>query len=311
MADLRTGEVRGDLSLSPVILHATASGGVSAAAVFGAGLYLTDRDWGSSIGPLLVSFAVALCAMVVIAVLSTVARWRFGLGRGGSGGHWVHAIVPIFLTILVPLGVAYGGPVRDRWETSAWWAVAALCVHLGLALASARRLSGLVRVGAVVGLAALLAAVVGVERISQFRWRINDFRALGVPLVVPEIPGFQLVQAYPGRPGIRELFLLLSDRPDRPYEGRHVYGIVHRSRPADLPDPGICWYRSEDRFVSEDTRVTLCLAEDRFALTMWSGSTTGSLTPLLQQITHRPVSARQLARLPGTGSGGTGPWAPD
>ncbi|MBE1491361.1 hypothetical protein [Plantactinospora soyae] len=311
MADPRVGELGGAPSLAPVILYASAAGGVTATAVFVTGLHLTDRDWGSSGLPLVISYAVALCAMLVIAVLSTVARWRFGLGRGGSAGHWVHVFVPIFLTVLVPLAVAFGGPVRDRWETSAWWAVAALCVHLGLALGAARQLSGPVRVGAVLGVVALLVAVVGVERISQFRWRVNDFRALDVPLVVPEIPGFDVTHAYPGRPGVRQLFLLLAERPDRPYEGRHVYVTVGRSQPANLPYPGLCWNRGEDRFMSDDTHVTLCLAEDRFELTMSPGPSDWSLEPLLRQITYRPVSARQLARLPGTDSGDTGPWAPD
>ncbi|MGC4876091.1 hypothetical protein ACLQ26_07480 [Micromonospora sp. DT43] len=281
-------------------LHALACGAVSVAAVLAVGLWTVDQDWTMSIGPVFISLAASLCAAGVIAALSPVLR-TLVVRRRGLGVHLTHVLVPILLVVLIPVGVAIGGSVRDRWETTGYWAVFALCVHLALALATRRRLPGVARVGAVLAVVAMFVAVVGIERVSQLRWRVDDFRGLGVPLVVPEIPGFELTDAYPGQPGHPDLFLELSDRPARPY-GRTVTVLVQRTAGAGYPTSGrvSCWGRADDRLVSSDVGLVYCLAEKGFQMHIRPDPQMPSLAPLAPQVTLRRVEAQQLAELPGT-----------
>ncbi|MEV4822571.1 hypothetical protein [Micromonospora sp. NPDC049274] len=281
-------------------LHALACGTVSVTAVLAVGLWTADQDWTVSIGPMFLSLAAALCAACVIAALSRLP-WMLVMRRRGRGVHLAHALAPILLVVLIPVGVASGGPVRDRWETTGCWAVFTLCVHLAVALAARRRLPGLARVSAVFAVAAMFVAVVGIERASQLRWRVDDFRVLGVPLVVPEIPGFELTDAYPGQPGHPDLFLELSDRPARPY-GRTVTVLVQRTAGAGYPTSGrvSCRGRADDRLVSSDGGLVYCLAEKGFQMHIRPDPQMPSLAPLAPQVTLRRVEAQQLAELPGT-----------
>ncbi|GIG87697.1 hypothetical protein [Plantactinospora endophytica] len=283
-----------------VTLHALTCGAVSVAAVVAVGLWTADQDWTTSMGPVFISLAVALCAVCVIAALSPLL-WMLMMRRREPGAYLTHALAPILLVVLIPVGVAIGGPVRDRWETTGYWAVVTLCVHLALALATRRRLPGLARMGAILSVTAMIVAVVGIERASQLRWRVDDFRALGVPLVVPEIPGFELTYAYPGQPGHPDLFLELSERPARPY-GRTVTVLVRRTAGAGYPTSGrvSCWGRADDRLVSSDGSLVYCLAENGFEMHIRSDPQMPSLAPLAPRVTLRRVPAQQLAELPGT-----------
>ncbi|MGW4466288.1 hypothetical protein [Micromonospora sp. NPDC004704] len=287
-------------ALRIVTLHALACGAVSVAAVWAVGLWTADQDWTMSIAPTFISLAASLCAACVITALSPLLSVLV-MRRRELGAHLTHALVPILLVVLIPIGVAIGGPVRDRWETTGYWAVFALCVHVALALATRRRLPGLARVGAVLAVAAMFVAVVGIERASQLRWRVDDFRALGVPLVVPEIPGFELTYAYPGQPGHPDLFLELSDRPARPY-GRTVTVLVQRTAGTGYPTSGrvSCWGRADDRLVSNDGGLVYCLAEKGFEMHIRPDPQMPSLAPLAPQVTLRRVQAQLLAELPGT-----------
>jgi hypothetical protein len=103
-------------ALRIVTLHALACGAVSVAAVLAVGLGTTDQDWTMSIGPMFISVAASLCAVCVITALSPLLSMLV-MRRRGLGAYLTHALVPILLVVLIPLGVAIGGPVRDQWET--------------------------------------------------------------------------------------------------------------------------------------------------------------------------------------------------
>lgn len=122
------------------------------------------------------SLAAAIGASAVIAVVRVRGRWPR-----------THVVVPL---ILLPLVIAplVLGLERNRLEAGLLFGAAAFAVHLSLG----RRL-------AVAGIA-VTVVVAGLATWGyQDRWRAQKFEAVGVPLYVPEMPGYRLNAVWAGR----------------------------------------------------------------------------------------------------------------
>jgi hypothetical protein len=279
-------------------LEGVGFGLISAATVVVAGGLLVDADWGMSIVPY---FGVWLLAGAATIVSCAVQALRAGLRRGRPGvGPWLHVAVPPLLALIAPIGVALGGPVRDRWATTALWAAVALLAHLAVAVggtAGAPRVRAAAAAGLVVAMAGVLGGVVAVERASQLRWRANDFRAVGVPLLIPEIPGLELAGAYAGRYSVS---LALVRRSQRPEPNRLVQGTIRPARTAWPPDS--CASGADRRYARRnqtgDVTLVFCVQGGKFVLTVWSEDPGLAIEPLLGEITLRPVSGTVLAGFP-------------
>jgi hypothetical protein len=263
---------------------------LTAAAVVAAGPRLVDADWGQSILPHVGLALLAVAATIAICAIQAV---RAGLGRIRPGvAPWLHVAVPPLLAVIAPIGVALGGPVRDRWATTALWAVVALLAHVAVAFAP-----GVPAVAAAGFVLVLLGGVVAVERANQLPWRANDFRAVGVPLLVPEVPGLELVGTHPGRYSVS---LALARHSPRPEPDRLVHGSIQPARTAWPPDS--CAGQGERRYVrrTQSGGVTLvfCVRGGGYVLTVWSEDPGFALEPLLDSVTLRPVSGTVLARFP-------------
>ncbi|MGW0433701.1 hypothetical protein ACWDV4_14330 [Micromonospora sp. NPDC003197] len=273
---------------------------VSALAVVVVALRLTDEDWHSSPLPIPVLW---LAGVVTTAVLAGVVLLLAGRRRS----HPVHLLVPLASMVVIPMGVTAGGQARDKWTIAICWAIVVLVVHLALAMA-ARPVS--VRRASLAALAIVVAptGAVLVERVSQVAWRADDFRAVGVPLVMVDVPGFHAVHAGAGNYSVA-IDLADHHRADIS-AGRTLRVVIEpawgRERCDGTTDRVLIEPKSDDRL----SIVELCLDDPAYQITVTSYSAADSrdssdreqrsLGPLMNQMTLRPVSAEDLARLPPT-----------
>lgn len=267
------------------------------------GLTVMDQDWGMSAGPLLLTWLAGAGATLVLLMVWMASR------ASAASRDWPHALVPLLFAVVAPVLVAAGGPARDRVQTTVLWTVLALLTHAVLTvLTAAHRVRWRARTASLIALALVFAAAVGVERASQASWRARDFRAVGVPLVVPEVPGYLLSRAAPGQ---RSIFVILS--PEHPTFG--PYQRIGVEIGPSTPDrPGSCRRAASDRFLlgsgqAEDGLRGLVLCLDGHDFQMWLipiDQAVPDLDPLLDQIKLRRVGATDLARYP---AGWT--WEPD
>jgi hypothetical protein len=273
--------------LRRALLDGLAGGLISATAVIAVGLILMDADWGSPAGPITVLLMTILATTAALALRRVLAHRHCGR---------IHVLVPPLLAVLIPIGVAAGGPIRDRYETTAIWAAIAVLAHLTLAALAQPRLRAGLRIAATVGLATACLATVLVERGCQRRWRAGDFQAVGVPLIAPELPGFELTGAYPGR---YRVLLVLTARSG-PLALSTVEVGVETSPPAG--SLGSCAGRTEQPFVVQVPGSmpsgVFCLRDGTFRMWLHPGPAAASIEPLLDQVTVRPVPASKLANLP-------------
>jgi hypothetical protein len=275
-----------------VSLDGLVPGLLSATAVTVAGLLVVDADWGASAGPVAVLWLTVLTTTAALAlhrVLTPRARRR--------GGDRAHILVPLLLAAVIPVGVVAGGPVRDRYGTTAVWALIALLTHLTLAIVTRPGLRKRARAAAIAGLAVACLAAVAVERVSQRPWRAGQFRAVGVPLVAPEVPGYALTGAYAGRYSV---LLLLTARSAGPLASATIDVGIETSPPAG--SLGSCAGHTGEPFVvrvpgSEPTAL-FCLRGGAFRLWLHPGAAGADIEPMLHRITLRTVPAGELARYP-------------
>jgi hypothetical protein len=122
------------------------------------------------------SLAAAIGAAAVIAVVRIRGSWPR-----------THVVVPL---VLLPLVIAplVLGLERNRLEAGLLFGAAAFAVHLSLG----RRL-------AVAGIAVTVVVAGLATWGCQERWRAQKFEAVGVPLYVPEVPGYRLAAVWAGR----------------------------------------------------------------------------------------------------------------
>jgi hypothetical protein len=164
------------------------------------------------------------------------------------------------------------------------------------------------RASVVVAAAAVPLAVVGavaVQRAGQVTWLANDFRDVGVPLVIPDVPGFRPTRAGAGDFSVQ---VILGQRPF-PDERRGRTLSVTISREA----PPLRCGGPVDRFVSRTQpdeppdAVMLCPPERGYAVyvraepvfaTMDGPAEFWDIGPLVPLMRLRPASAPELARLP-------------
>ncbi|MEV4534490.1 hypothetical protein AB0J82_11740 [Asanoa sp. NPDC049518] len=251
---------------------------VTVAGVVTGALLFADRDFGSTGGPIAGCFVTGLATTALVAAYAVVRRQP------------AHVFVPLVGTVAVPVAVATGGPFHDGRAIAVWWGAAAFVVHL--AIASRRLAAALVAVGVVAS-----AWLVG--RVGQETWQAEDLRAVGVPLVVVDVPGFTPYRAGAGRERVE---VILADQPHR---GRRITQTIYRSRCASTAPTLI-----DDTVTSS---VRLCAAGHvvvaRTELIYSQPGATGepwSIEPLVPSMTVRPVTAEDLARL-----GDVTPWEDD
>ncbi|MEV6602087.1 hypothetical protein AB0M36_35335 [Actinoplanes sp. NPDC051346] len=163
---------------------------------------------------LLFSVLAAVVAAAVIAVVRVIA--------GRSGARWpkTHVVLPV---VLVPVAVVplVTGAERNRLEAGLIWGAAAVAVQVLVAYSgSGDRWRRWMAAGLVLPCAAAALATWG----CQTRWRAQKFEAVGLPLYVPEVPGYRLTGTWAGRysvsmalvgPSGRELFAVIGRTPGR------------------------------------------------------------------------------------------------
>jgi lysylphosphatidylglycerol synthetase-like protein (DUF2156 family) len=127
--------------------------------------------------------------------------------------------------VLVPAAVVplVTGAERNRLEAAVIWGAAAVVVHLLVAYA------GRWRRWAAAGLVVPVAAAALLTWGYQHRWRAQKFEAVGLPLVVPELPGYRLTGTWAGRYSVS---MALRDPA-----GQVTYAII-RSDSVVLQRPG-------------------------------------------------------------------------
>ncbi|MCY1144664.1 hypothetical protein OWR29_42260 [Actinoplanes sp. Pm04-4] len=200
----------------------------------------------------------ALGAALVIAVLPLRKRG--------------HAVVPL---VLVPVAVVplVAGLERNNVEAALLWGCAAIAVHV---LIERPRATNAVVVVLVV--AALLTWGL------QHRWRAQKFEAVGLPLFVPQVPGYEVNRTWAGR-----YIVSMTLRPDD--RSNHYLDAVIRENVR-------CRHDDTDRWVIEretgPDALGLCLPGGA-AMTVGPGYLTPDLSPLFDRITVREVDGSVLA----------------
>lgn len=267
---------------------------VTTAAVLVAAPGLADADWGQSIGPAFFT-VVAGCSAALVVALDVVLR------RPG-GATW-HVAVPLLLIPVAPLGTAACGPAREPWVVAACWAAAAATAHV--AIATARRPAAPAAGGrrwfrTVAAAASLLAVVtvgLAIQRAGQITWRANDFRAVGVPLLIPEVPGFHPTRAGAGRSSVQ---VVLSERafPDE-HLGRTFTATIGRTTAVPGAD-AVALPTGDPRY------VVVLMSQPIYPSATATTAVDWSLRPLVPLVRLRPATGDELARLPWASR-----WEPD
>ncbi|WP_285689283.1 hypothetical protein [Actinoplanes sp. NBRC 103695] len=222
-------------------------GGITAATIGGVLAALDDyqvRDF-SDMDPVIGvaggAFAATIAAMLILIV-----------HRRPSA----HAVVPLLLVPPVLTSLTTGLE-RDRLEAAVLWGAVAMAVQLLVATRWWRR--------AVPAILLVCLAGAGATWAVQEHWRAHAFEALGVPLYVPDAPGYRLTGAHPGR---YSLIVRLEGAAGG------FDAVVERAWPS----------------CPERDRAQICLP-DGYAMT---------LHPAQGQVRVRKADGSELARLPGS-----------
>jgi hypothetical protein len=286
---VRTPSVRSAL-LDAVPYGVVTAGAVSVAFACLAKVHVTRAyDGGDGTRGLLVGLLAVTGATVVISVV-VIAR-----NLSGVRSPRTHVLVPLLLGPAVPLVLIAAGGERSRLESGALWAAATLALHLLLGLAARQGLARRIRHTAALGLALTCGVTFLIASGCQERWRAGNFRAVGLPLYLPEVPGYRLTSTYAG---YRNVIMLLEEDPAHPQTSHRIdVWISHGSpRPAQPCVPG-----GPDRFVDKPGQpsagLVFCLPENA-VMALWPRDGTPSIEVLFPTIVARKVDASVLARHP-------------
>jgi hypothetical protein len=222
----------------------------------------------------------AVAAAAVIAVLGRIA------GRWGARWPVAHVAVPM---VLVPLAVAPLVTVaeRNRLEAALIWGAAAVAVHVLLAYALA---GGRWRRWAAAGLVLPCVAAALVTVGCQTRWRAQKFEAVGLPLYVPEVPGYRLTGSWAGRYSVS---MTLAGPA-----GRRLHAVI------EGPGPGVggCGPDGRPRLSTEVYHGTVsavfCLRDGAVLQLVPGGAGPAGVGDLLPVVTMREVDGSVLADRP-------------
>lgn len=229
------------------------------------------------------SLVASVVAVILIAAVGVIGGRRLGLRR--SGGHALATLILVPAAV-VPLVTA---AERNRLEAGLIWGTAGVCLHVALAHAlAADRWQRWTAVGVLVPFVVAALATWG----SQHRWRAQKFEAVGVPLVVPEIPGYPLTGTWAGHWSVSMAF--------RHADGRRLYAIIgHPERGGISCTPGDDRPRMlpEPESGQGPERAKFCL-RDNAALTLVDFDGSAHLAGLLPAITVREVDGSELADHP-------------
>ena len=223
----------------------------------------------------------AIAAAAVVAAVSGIAGRR-GARWPGSGQH---VLVPIALVpaAVVPLVTV---AERNRLEAGLIWGAAAVAAHVLLAYALA---GGRWRRWAAAGLVLPCVAAALVTLGCQTRWRAQKFEAVGLPLYVPEAPGYRLTGTWAGRYSVS---MVLSGP-----SGRRLYAVIE----GPGSERGGCGPGGRPRLTTEAQDGTVgavfCL-RDGAVLELVPGGGPASVAELLPVVTVREVDGSVLADHP-------------
>jgi hypothetical protein len=242
-----------------------------------------DETRGLYLGLLAVTGAALVSSVVVIV-----------RNLSGVRSPRTHAVVPLFLGPVVPLVLFAGGGERSRLKSGALWTAAAVALHLVLGLAARQRLARRI-LRTALGFALICAVAFLVALGCQERWRAENFRAVGLPLYLPEVPGYQLTSSYAG---YRNVIMLLEKDPAHPQTSHRIdVWISRRSLWPPLP----CVPGRADRFVDKPGEpgagLMFCLPENA-VMVLRPRDGTPSIEALFPTIVARQVDASVLARHP-------------
>ncbi|WP_250035783.1 hypothetical protein [Paractinoplanes maris] len=240
-----------------------------------------DQDF--SIG-LTGSLVGAVSAAVVIAVIRGLPGLERRWGRG-------HVAVPL---VLVPVAVLplVSGLERDNVEAALIWAAAAITIHVWLESPAGSAWKRWAAGGIV-----LVVAVAGLLTWGlQHRWRAEKFEAVGLPLYVPDVPGYKMRGTWAGRYTVS-----MTLRAEG--SGWHYADAIIRR-----PDGsnGRCGSGLPERWVIEGgdgrDRLGICLGGDEGAtMVIGPGYQSPDLAPLFDRITVREVDGSVMADYPNGG----------
>jgi hypothetical protein len=223
----------------------------------------------------------AVAAAAVVAVVCAIA------GRRGArwAGHGQHVLVPV---VLVPAAVVplVTGAERNRLEAGLAWGAAAVAVHVLLAYALA---GGRWRRRTAAALVLPCAAAVLVTLGCQTRWRAQKFEAVGLPLYVPEAPGYRLTGTWAGRYSVSMALAGPSDR--------RLYAVIEVPYQQNIG----CGPGGRPRLSTEvyhDTVSAVFCLPDGAVLKLVPGGGPASVADLLPAVTLREVDGSVLAAHP-------------
>jgi hypothetical protein len=228
-------------------------------------------------------FAGALIAAVgsvaVIAAACGIAGWR--------GARWPaqHALVPL---VLVPAAVLplVTGAERNRLEAGLIWGAAAVAVHVLLSYAMA---GGRWRRWTAAGLVLPCAAAALLTLGCQHRWRAQKFEAVGLPLYVPEVPGYRLTGSWAGRYSVSMALAGPS--------GGRLYARIEGLDQGQVCDSPIDRPRLSTDVWFDTESAVFCLP-DGVVLELVPGGGASSVAGLLPTVTLREVDGSVLADHP-------------
>ena len=140
--------------------------------------------WDTLTGPPILQAGAVWVAVVVI----LVPAWGVTVGVTRSVRLWPHLLVPVFLPVVVGIGVLGWSQWRHPVETTACWTGFAVAAHLLVALGVGLGWRGRVALTGV--LVVLFAAAASVQVAAQGRWFAGQLRQRGLTPVVPVVAGY-------------------------------------------------------------------------------------------------------------------------
>jgi hypothetical protein len=156
-------------------------GAPAAAAVAVLGYQADEHDLAIFLVLLEAPFVAVGLAVATYVVISGL-QWNWN-------DWWWTVEYPFVLLVVLPVGLATGGPSASTLERTVGWAAVALALSTGAALVAGRGVSSSIRVLAVTVAMAAAPAMMRFDQASQDRWRTAEL-ARG-PTVLPVIAGYR------------------------------------------------------------------------------------------------------------------------
>ncbi len=234
-----------------------------------------------------VALLIALAGVRLARRLGLAEPWLVGLGT------------PVVVASAALLGTLTGGGINDAgggWREMLGWAIVALLGYPAVAVVS-QALPTRRKVAAAGAVAVTYALMIGYIQLSLPDWRSAYYQRHAVPMVVVEVPGFELTSA---RAYEAELVVWLRGRTGQRYAGSYLRAEVHRGdlgRPAcDAPARQV----TETRWVCPSRLIVGAGTGTWFRLAEPNGGEVFKevLGGIAERARMRPTTIAELAALP-------------